>query len=500
MFVDTRSSGVLMHISSLPGPFGVGVLGKEALDFIDLISELGFSYWQVLPLNPTDEFYSPYKSHSAFAGNYLFIDPRYLNALGLVTQDEVNACVYSDDFKKINYDFVSEKMISLLKVAFSRAGSSILTSIDDFSSKHTWVEPYALYMAVKDSQNGKPWWQWSAGYNDYEYCKTKFDLFTNQINFWKFTQYIFYSQWAVLKTYANSKGIKIIGDMPFYISMDSADVWSNLYYFQVDFETLKPTRVSGAPPDYFSKHGQIWGNPLYNWSHLEDEGYSWWVSRFEFLNNNFDAIRVTHFRAFASYWSVPADAEKSSQGKWYQGPGQKLFNIVKNKVPDLNLIADDLGRVESDVADLLESSQTPGIRVMLLGLEEEDDNKHLPHNYSSDSIAYLGTHDNNTFIGSLYKLTNKHRDYVLQYCGFCGSDWTKCGRDSLANRCALETLWRSPAILAIAPMQDLCAMSGSSRMNTPGTQKGNWIFRVTNGDIADLDKNYLKRLNTIFYR
>jgi len=500
MFVNTRSSGVLMHISSLPGPFGVGVLGKEALDFVDFISQLGFSAWQILPINPVDEYYSPYKSSSAFAGNYMFIDPRSLKAIGLVSQEEIDTCICTQNDTTTNYNFAAEKRLSLLRVAFSHISNTILSSLDEFSSKHKWVEPYALYMAVKESQGGTPWWQWTLGYDDYEYCKLEHEKFTQQINFWKFTQYIFYSQWSVIKNYANSKGIKIIGDMPFYISMDSADVWSNSYYFQLELNTLKPLSVSGAPPDYFSSDGQIWGNPLYNWDNLEEEGYSWWISRLDFLNNNFDIIRITHFRAYASYWSVPADAKTAKGGKWFQGPGQNFFKAVKNSLPDIILIADDLGRIEDDVIELLNSNDISGICVMQLGFEDTSESKHLPHNYNNNTVAYIGTHDNNTFLGFLYELSPEKRKFALDYCGFHGSDWSKSGCDNIACRCAFEALWRSPANLTIITIQDICGMGNSTRMNIPSTQEDNWLFRVASDYLNSIDRDYFTRINNLFKR
>ena len=495
MFDTSRQSGVLMHISSLPGPFGVGVLGKEALDFIDLISQLGFKVWQILPLNPIDEFYSPYKSSSAFAGNYIYIDPRSLKGMGLVTQDEIDICLCQSDESKANYEFAYEKRLALLRIAYSRVTDTLKISIDEFSAQNQWVEPYALYCALKDYNNGEPWWKWDFGFDDYEFCKRQHNKFLQQINFYKFVQYIFFTQWIVVKSYANSKGIKIMGDMPFYVSMDSADVWSNTYCFQIDENTYKPVGVSGVPPDYFSSDGQLWGNPLYNWQVLEDEGYSWWLSRIAFLKQNLDIVRIDHFRAFSSYWSVDPESETARNGKWEKGPGEKFINILNNLYPDISLVAEDLGDIDNDVRTLLKSCNIPGMRVLQFGFEDMNDSIHLVHNYPTDCIAYIGTHDSNTFVGFINELSPEKRQYTFDYIGYCRGEYS-----SNACHCAIETLWRSSAALTIVTVQDMLGLYSESRMNTPGKTQGNWLFRITQDELNSIDRNYFIKLNNLFRR
>ncbi|NCC86927.1 MAG: 4-alpha-glucanotransferase [Clostridia bacterium] len=500
MSIDARSSGMLMHVSSLPGPFGVGVLGREALDFVDFISQLGFSSWQIVPLNPINNCQSPYKISSAFAGNYVFIDPRSLKTLGLVSQEEVDTCIYAKSETAYNYDFAAEKMLALLKVAFSRISNTMLTSIDDFSSKHKWIEPYSLYMAIRESQGGAPWWEWTSGYDDYEYCKLQYNKFTSQINFWKFTQYIFYSQWSVIKNYANIKGIKIIEDMPFHVSMDSADVWSNSYYFRFDINDLKSSNVSSDTDNSFLANDQACSNPLYNWDNLEDEGFSWWISRLKFLNNNFDIIKITNFKSFESYLSIPPDEKITEREKWVQVSGQNFFKAIKNSLSDINLIANDLGNIEDDVIELLNNNNIYGVCAMQLGFEYASKNDHLPHNYTKNTIAYLGTHDNKTFIDFLHELATDKREFTLNYCGFRGEDWATPKYDNIACRCAFEALWRSPATLTIINIKDICGMTSSDSKDLAGKQQNNWYFRVASDYLHNIDGDYFKRINEIFKR
>ena len=500
MSIDDRSSGVLMPVSSLPGPFGVGVLGGEALDFVDFISQLGFSSWQTATLNPTNDSHSPYRISSAFAGNYVFIDPRSLKTLGLVSQEEIDTCIYTKNATNTNYDFAAEKMLALLKTAFSRINSTMQTSIDDFSSKHKWVEPYSLYMAIRESQGGTPWWEWTSGYDDYEYCKLQHDKFTSQINFWKFTQYIFYSQWSVIKNYANIKGIKIIGDMPFHVSMDSADVWSNAYYFRFDINDLKSSSASGDANDSFLTNTQACSNPLYNWDNLEDEGFSWWISRLKFLNGNFDIIKITNFKSFESYLSIPPDEKIAEREKWVQISGQNFLKAIKNSLSDINLIANDLGNIEEDVIKLLNSNGIYGVCDMQLGLEYASKDSHLPHNYNKNTIAYLGTHNSGSFLDFLFQLATDKREITLNYCGFRGEDWSKAGYNNTACRCAIEALWRSPAFLTIINIKDICGIISSNNINPESKQENNWCFRVASDYLHNIDGDYFKRINELFKR
>ncbi|MEG1819667.1 MAG: 4-alpha-glucanotransferase [Oscillospiraceae bacterium] len=495
-----RSSGVLFNISSLPGPFGVGVFGKEALDFIDMISDMGFKYWQVLPIGPIDEANSPYKSSSAFAGSLLYIDPRSLKSMGLVSQDEVDNCLCHSDERKANYTFAAEKRLALLRIAYSRIDQQMRSSIDNFATQNTWVESYALFCAIKVNQGGTPWWEWDFGYDDYEFCKRQYFKFIPSINFYKFIQYIFYLQWSIVKNYANFKGIKLIADMPFYLALDSADVWSNTYNFQIDEETLKPNGFAGVPPDYFSDDGQLWGNPLYNWKAMEDDGYSWWISRFKFLSQRFDITRIDHFRAFSSYWAVDPDSETAKNGKWLDGPGQKFFSILDNTLPGINLIAEDLGYVGEDVRELLKSAEIPGMRVMQFGLEDIKDSPHLPHNYSFNTVSYIGTHDSDTFVGFINNLPPEKKQFALDYCGFRQSSTDDTVNNLLYCKSAIEALWRSNSFLTVLTIQDMCAMNTDARLNKPGTKSGNWLFRCTQDELDSIDREYFKKINKVFKR
>lgn len=500
MFNNSRSSGVLMHISSLPGPFGSGVLGKEALDFIDFLQECGFKNWQILPLNPIDKYNSPYKSPSAFAGNYMYIDPRSLICIGLLSKEEVESCYIKHSSNICDFENSKIKMLTLLKLAFSRTREDTINEIEKFSKHNKWLEPYALFMSVKESENGAHWWEWKNGYCDYEYCLHDYNKFTHSINFWKFVQYMFFSQWNMLKGYANSKGINIIGDIPFYVSLDSADVWSNTYYFDLNVESYKPNAVAGVPPDYFSENGQLWGNPLFNWDALKEEGYCWWIDRFKFLNRNFDMIRIDHFRAFSSYWAIPYGAKTARNGRWLKGPSRDFFNTLHDKLPDINLVAEDLGDIDDDVRDLLSYTDLPGMKVMEFGLEDIPNSIHLPHNFDENFVAYLGTHDCNTFLGFLKSLPEEKRTATLKYIGFYGDNWQKEGCENKACRCAIESLWRSNAFLSIVSIQDMCGLGEKHRMNIPGIKKDNWNFRITKYQLENIDKGYYTRINEMFNR
>ena len=495
-----RTAGVLMHITSLPGKYGTGVMGKEAKQFIDKLFAMDFHLWQVLPLCPVDMSGSPYCSVSAFAGNISLIDPLSLFESGLITENELHENEHQGTIYKTDYAFSYEKRLLTLRNAFSRIRDDDRQLIDIFTQQNEWVMPYAMFMALKAHHDGKPWWEWDEKFVRYEKAVKNVDFLKNEIDFHVFTQYIFFTQWRKLKEYANSKDIKVLGDMPIYVSRDSVDVWSNRGLFEINEKSLAPTHVAGVPPDYFSADGQLWGNPLYDWKKMEKDGFKWWLGRISACLKLYDRVRIDHFRAFASYWSVPAESKTAKTGQWLDGPGMDLFDAVKEKLPEADIIAEDLGTFGEDVIKLLEDTQFPGMRVIQFGFDPMGDSTHLPHNYPKNSVAYVGTHDNNTILGWLWDATPDERAYALRYCCFGGNNWGDGGPYSGSCRAVIETVWKSASDTAIIAVQDMVGYGKDARMNIPGTSEENWCFRISQDGLNSIDKAYYNEINTIYRR
>lgn len=473
-----RKSGVLMHISSLFGDYSIGSFGKEAKHFIDFLKDSGFSYWQVLPFCMVDEYNSPYKSYSTFGGNPYFVDLDILYEKGLITVDELAGLKqqnpYVCEFVKLYHT-----RIKLLKKAALRVKNR--KEIEEYISKNSYLEAFCKFMALKESNNELPWFEWKTEEVDEDI------LFA-----WKFIQYEFFTQWAKVKEYANEKGIRLVGDIPIYVSLDSCDVWSNKDKFLLDKDG-KPTHVAGVPPDYFSEDGQLWGNPLYNWDEMKKDGYKWWCDRISHMASMFDAVRIDHFRGIESYWAVPADAETAKEGEWKKGPGMELISAIKKAAGDTEIIAEDLGDITPEVYKLVQDSGFPGMRVFQFSFLSDDNNIHLPHNYPNNCVAYTGTHDNNTLLGYLWELDDEARTKMLSYCGHDG-DW-ESGLKSI-----IRTVMASHAGLVIMPIQDLLGYGSDTRLNIPGKAGGNWQYRITKEQLDSIDRNYFKRLNEMYRR
>ncbi len=496
-----RGAGVLMHISSLPSEYGVGVFGKECMDFVDTLSEMNFSYWQVLPFNPIDDANSPYCSASAFAGNILFIDPKGLAEMGLCTEEEIKSNVYDGSPYTADFDFAKKTRLALLKKAFSRIDASFAQKVKDFESENKWLTHFSYFMAIKEANDFRPWWEWDEDFARFDLFKRRHRHdYAERSAFWKFCQYVFFMQWQKVKDYANSKGIKIIGDMPIYVAMDSVDVWANLPMFLIDDKKLAPEKVAGVPPDYFSEDGQLWGNPIYNWDAMEKDGYKWWLERIGNALKTYDVVRIDHFRAFASYWEVPAEAETAKTGEWKDGPGMKLFKKVFRKFPDAPIIAEDLGVFGEDVVKLLEDTQFPGMKVVQFGFDPGSDSSHMPHNAQKNSVNYVGTHDNNTLLGWLWEASEEERRFALDYVGFEGDNWGDGGYYSKSCRKIIETVWRSASNTAVIAFQDMCGFGSDARMNIPGVPEKNWRFRTTAETINNIDKAYFRKINSLYRR
>lgn len=473
-----RSSGVLMHISSLYGEYSCGSFGSEAKQFVDFLAAGGFKWWQVLPFCLVDDCNSPYQSYSAFGGNPYFVNLDVLAKKGLITQDELNeqkqGTPYSCEFARLYHT-----RIPLLMKAAQRVTNR--GEIEAFIAKDNQLESFCRFMSLKTSNGQTPWWEWTSNEPDPEV------LFA-----WKFIQYEFFTQWAEIKAYANSKGIKIIGDIPIYVSLDSCDVWSNRDQFLL--EDNKPSAVAGCPPDYFCPDGQLWGNPLYDWDKMKETGFTWWQDRLKHMLTLFDGVRIDHFRGIESFWAVPAQDTTARNGKWVKGPGIDLINALKAVAGDKLIIAEDLGEITPDVVKLVEDSGFPGMRVFQFGFLGEYNNTHQPHNYINNCVAYSGTHDNNTLLGYLWELDQGNKTDMLEYCGHNPQDW---GSGCLS---IIKKIMSSSAGLTIFPIQDLLGYGSDTRLNVPGKADGNWQYRITKDQLDSIDKMLYKKLNTLYRR
>ena len=477
-----RASGVLMHISSLPGEYSCGAFGKEAKKFIDFLSEGGFTWWQVLPFCMVDECNSPYKSYSAFGGNPYFIDLDILKEKGLLSESEILSAKQSTPYS-CEYDRLKLERFPLLKKASKRVvEKGLKEKIEEFINNNKHIKKFCSFMALKSKNAEKPWNEW-----------TDFNADDEELFAWQFIQYEFFNEWREIKKYANSKGVKIMGDIPIYVSYDSADVWANKELFQLDKDE-NPCSVAGVPPDYFSEDGQLWGNPLYNWDKMKEDGYSWWLERLALMFEMFDGVRIDHFRAIESYWSVDAKETTAKNGKWVKGPGMDFVNAV-NKIKGDNLIvAEDLGIITDEVARLVEKSGFPGMRVLQFAFMGDDNSPHLPHNYINNCVAYTGTHDNNTLLGYVWEMDDENRKNLMQYCGYLMPDWDR-GYENI-----IRTMVCSSAGLAIFPVQDLLGYGSDTRLNVPGRADGNWQYRVTEEQLENIDLKKYKKLNLLYKR
>ncbi len=474
-----RSSGVLMHISSLPGDYSIGSFGKEAFKFIDFLKECGFTRWQVLPFAVPDSYNSPYNSFSAFGGNPYFIDLPTLYEEGLITAEELERAKQKTPYVA-EFERLREERVPLLMLASERASNK--EEIKRFIEKRPRLLEFCRFMTRKQMNGYAHWQSWVDAPID------------EKILFgWEFIQYNFYTQWQRVKKYANESGVSIIGDIPFYVSFDSCDVRSNKKLFMLD-ERDKPSNVAGVPPDYFCEDGQLWGNPLYNWEEMKKDGYGWWRERISYMAELFDGIRIDHFRAVESFWSVPGEAKTAKEGKWVKGPGMELVNAVREAAGDSFIIAEDLGDITDEVRELVEESGFPGMRVFQFGFMGEGDSLHKPHNYSSNSVAYSGTHDNNTLLGYLWELTPERRRDMLYYCGHFDEDWGR-GWESV-----IRCIFASHSDTVLFPVQDLLGYGSDTRLNQPGRAEGNWQYRLTFPQLEEISREKYKKMNYIYNR
>ena len=415
-----------------------------------------------------------------------------------ITVKEAETNKYNGSPYTADYAFAREKREHIFRLAYPRLDDMKRKEIDEFIDKKG-LFAHCLYRALKFEHSGAHFWDWARGKTYAEALALASEL-AEEIRYHGFIQYLFYTQWEETKKAINDLGVKIIGDMPIYVSRDSADVWANPELFDIDPCTYAPARVAGCPPDYFSEDGQFWGNPLYNWKYHKSTDYDWWIKRIQRSFEIYDMLRIDHFRAFASYWAIPGNAKTAKEGKWMKGPGMSIFKAVKAALGDVPIIAEDLGEFGEDVIKLLKDSGFPGMRIVQFGFDPNDDASHLPHNYPINCIAYTGTHDNNTLLGWLWEASDEERKFALDYVGFDHGDWGKGGYDAPACRKIIESVWRSSAILAVIPFQDMCGFGSDARMNIPGDDSGKWQFRTTVETCNNIDSAYFRKINSLFRR
>ena len=489
-----RSSGILMHISSLPSPYGIGTMGKAARQFADFLHRAGQHYWQLLPIGQTGFGNSPYQTCSTCAGNPYFIDLDLLIEDGLLLASEVQAIDWESHSERVDYDFQSSVRWDLLYRAFRRGADRYEREISGFRRENPWVEEYALFMAVRRSRGSESWELWPE-----ELRKRKkgvkesyATVLAEDMNFYIFLQFLFYRQWNELRDYVHSLGIEIIGDLPIYVPYDSCDVWANPELFQLD-EQGRPTAVAGCPPDYFSEDGQLWGNPLYDWEKMRQDGYQWWMERLRNASKLFDVIRIDHFRGLESYWAVPFGEETARNGKWVKGPDHDLIAAIGRNFPKLRLIAEDLGLLTPEVVQLQRDSGYPGMKVLEFAFGPDEPSSYLPHRYERNCICYSGTHDNETLRQWLEALDDRTAAYVMEYLG------AKTREDCLWG--ILRAGMASVADTFVAQMQDYLELGAEARMNEPGTVGAeNWSWRVEESMLTDELADRIARMTKLYER
>ena len=487
-----RGAGILMPISSLPAPYGIGTFGKSAYEFADSLKRARQSYWQVLPLGPTSYGDSPYQSFSAFAGNPYFIDLDALLEEELLTKEEIDACYWLDSEEEVKYD-----RFPLLKKAYERSRHGETEEYRAFCAKNShWLDDYALYMALKGHFGNKEWMKWEEPIRlrKPEAVKRYEELLREEIGYWKFLQFKFYEQWEQLKNYVNGLGISIIGDIPIYVALDSADVWTHPELFQLDPDTLTPLRVAGVPPDAFSDDGQLWGNPLYDWDKIEETGFAWWKDRMRASARLYDVVRIDHFIGVVQYYSIPYGAEDGKTGEWKQGPGKKLTDAINEAAGDAKIIAEDLGIFCPAVKELLRETGYPGMKIIEFAFSGDRFNEHLPHCYEPNSVVYGGTHDNETLVG--YFKPEARQWWELQYI----ADYLGAAHHEEVPDKVFRAAYGSVASVAVFQMQDVLGLGNESRMNTPGTVGGNWKWRMKPGAFGERETGYLAFLVDTFGR
>lgn len=473
-----RSCGILLPISSLPSPYGIGTLGKAAYDFVDFLARAGQSWWQLLPVGPTSYGDSPYQSFSTYAGNPYFVDLDLLIKDGLLTKKEVENVDWGNNLEKVDYGKIYRFRFEILKKAMKRGWKRDEEKVKEFEVQNPWLADYALFMALKRHFGMKPWTDWEdedirlRKNGSLEAYKKKLD---DDVRLFTYIQYLFFQQWEQLRAYAAKKGVGIIGDLPIYVAMDSADVWANPGSFQLDEKNM-PVEVAGVPPDYFSEDGQLWGNPLYDWEAMKKDGYGWWIRRIDGAARLYDVLRIDHFRGLESYWAVPRRETTAKKGRWMKGPGMELVNVLTSWFPQVQFIAEDLGFLTPQVRRLLADSGLPGMKVLEFAFDSREPSNYLPHTYNENCVCYVGTHDNATITEWRTEAAAEDVRLAFRYLGLNEEEGFHWG--------VLRGGLSSVASLFVAQMQDYLGLGAEARMNIPGVVGGNWQWRLKQGQIT----------------
>ena len=474
-----RKSGILMPVSSIPSRYGIGTFSKEAYAFVDFLEKSGQKLWQILPLGPTGYGDSPYQSFSTFAGNPYFIDLEALVSEGYLTEQDCEAYDFGADEERVDYEKIYLSRFKILYQAFQNSHIAENAEFQKFCEENAhWLADYALYMAVKNSFEGKSWIYWDEAIKlrRPETVAQYQEKYADEILFYEFQQFLFAKQWRALKAYANAKGIEIVGDIPIYVALDSADTWANPQLFQLD-ETCTPTAVAGCPPDAFSATGQLWGNPLYRWDYHKETGYKWWIQRIAYCYQLYDVVRIDHFRGFDEYYSIPYGDETAEYGHWEPGPGYEIFKALKAELGKIQVIAEDLGFLTPSVIKLVKKTGYPGMKVLQFAFDSREESDYLPHNYTQNCVVYTGTHDNDTTIGWYDTFNRKDKSFAKKYLDI------RSNKDIhwIFIRAALSSV----ADTAVIPMQDYLGLGGEARMNEPSTLGKNWKWRMQAGACTD---------------
>ncbi|MBQ8281842.1 MAG: 4-alpha-glucanotransferase [Lachnospiraceae bacterium] len=490
-----RAAGILMPVFSLPSPYGCGTLGKAAYDFVDFVKSMGSSYWQVLPVGPTSYGDSPYQGFSAFAGNPYFIDLDLLCEEGLLDKEELEEINWGTEPEYVDYGKLYENRYTVLRKAFKKSDYKETEEYAVFEKAGKyWLDDYALFMACKNYFGGRCWqeWEFSIRLRKPAAVKKYKELLAEEVDFQKFLQFEFFKQWNELKEYANEKGVEIIGDIPLYVSMDSADCWAHKDLFELD-EDVKPINIAGVPPDAFSDEGQRWGNPLYRWDVMEKSNFKWWRERMKANAGLYDVIRIDHFIGIVNYWSIPAKAKTAKKGKWIKGPGEKLTNVIDASIGNAKIIAEDLGVLTQPVKDLINKCGYPGMKIIEFACGGDSTNEYLPHNYASPNcIVYAGTHDNETLQGYLESIPRWQFDWMKGYFGIL--------KDEELHAQVIRKMYESTANVVIVQMQDLLGLDNKARINEPATCGSNWQWRMLPGAEKKVDIGYYSWMSGMFRR
>ena len=489
-----RESGILMHITSLPGPYGIGTMGKHAFAFVDFLAEAGQHCWQILPLNPTGFGDSPYQSCSTFAGNHYLIDLELLTEEGLLKKEELEEIRWCIRDTKVDYGLLYANRMAVLKKAFARHGET-----EDFArfraENDSWLPDYAAYMGLKEKYGGKPWYCWPEEARRYgaDAVSIAWEYLGHEgIQFHCFTQYLFFRQWQALRAYAHEKEIRIIGDVPIYVPLDSVEVWKEPRMFQLD-ENLNPKVVAGCPPDAFTAEGQLWGNPIYDWDAMGADGYSWWIRRLAAAGNLYDVVRLDHFRGLESYWAIPYGDDTAKNGRWVKGPGKDFIRALKQGLPDLKMIAEDLGYLTEKVLELRDFSGYPGMKVLQFAFDPREPSNYLPYTYTPNSVCYTGTHDNMTMRQWFDTADAVVMEQAVSYMNLREPE------DYVWD--TIRTALASVSDLAVIQMQDVLDIGGEGRMNFPGTlSDSNWTWRANDGIMTPGLAKKLQKLTKLYGR